>query len=119
MKSNGPFKNQNTYEGEVLENLFQLIENHVSSEKQVKYYAESLNLTTFQLNSILKSTLGKTCLQLLNEQLILESKRNLLATTKQIKEIALALGHEDPSYFSRFFKKHTGYTPEDFRQTHQ
>ena len=119
LTDNNSLKNQNTYEGEVLENLFQLIEDHVSYEKQVRFYVESLSLTAFQLNSILKSTLGKTCLQLLNEQLILESKRNLLATTKQIKEIAFQLGYEDPSYFSRFFKKHTGYTPDDFRQTHQ
>ena len=58
-------------------------------------------------------------MQLLNQQLVLEAKRNLLATTSQIKEIAFQLGYEDPSYFSRFFKKHTGHTPEDFRQTHQ
>ncbi len=119
LKKDNSLKNYNTYEGEVLEKLFQLIERHVSNEKQVGFYAQSLNLTVFQLNSILKKTLGRTCLQLLNEQLILESKRNLLATTNQIKEIAYHLGYEDASYFSRFFKKHTGYTPDDFRQTYQ
>ena len=48
--------------------------------------------------------------------MILEAKRNLLATSNLVNQIADDLGHEDVSYFIRFFKKHTGYSPEAFRQ---
>ncbi|SEB81579.1 AraC-type DNA-binding protein [Tenacibaculum sp. MAR_2009_124] len=119
LKNDISLKKTGSYEEEVLENLIELIEHNAHQQKQVSFYALSLNLTAFQLNSVLKTTLGKTCLQLLNEQLVLESKRNLLATTNQVKEIAFQLGYDDPSYFSRFFKKHTGYTPDNFRKKYQ
>ncbi|WP_409994868.1 helix-turn-helix domain-containing protein [Chitinophaga pinensis] len=48
--------------------------------------------------------------------MILEARRQLRATTEQINNIAFRLGYEDVSYFIRFFKKHTGYTPDAFRQ---
>jgi AraC-like DNA-binding protein len=74
-----------------------------------------LNLSNYQLNAITKTTLGKTCSEVIDEYIILESKRNLLATSNQVTQIAFHLGYEDVSYFIRFFKKHTGYSPEAFR----
>lgn len=53
---------------------------------------------------------------MINEQIVLEAKRYLLATPNQVKEVANHLGYEDVSYFVRFFKKHTGHTPEAFRK---
>jgi AraC-like DNA-binding protein len=104
------------YAQERLEQLSELLETHICVNKQVADYADMLHITPYQLNSITKSTLGKTCSQLIDEQIILEAKRSLLATTKQINEIAFHLCYEDPSYFIRFFKKHTGFTPETFRK---
>ena len=60
--------------------------------------------------------MGKTVSALINEQIILEAKRYLLATSGQVKDIADQLGYEDVSYFIRFFKKQTGYSPEAFRK---
>ena len=100
---------------ERLDEFLELLENNIYKYKQVSEYADMLNLSTFQLNSMTKSNLGKTCSILIDEHIILESKRYLLATTEQIKEIAYNLGYEDVSYFIRFFKKHTGRTPEAYR----
>jgi AraC family transcriptional regulator, transcriptional activator of pobA len=100
---------------ERLDEFLELLENNIYKYKQVSQYANMLNLSTFQLNSMVKSTLGKTCSSLIDEHIILESKRYLLATTEQVKEIAYNLGYEDVSYFIRFFKKHTGQTPETYR----
>ena len=105
-----------SYTQERLENLLELLEEHISSHKQVAQYADMLNLSSYQVNAICKETLGKTCSKLIDEQIILESKRQLLATSKQVNEIAFHLGYEDVSYFIRFFKKHAGYTPEAFRK---
>jgi AraC-like DNA-binding protein len=74
-----------------------------------------LNLSSYQLNAIVRATLGKTCSELIIEYILLESKRYLLATSHQVTQIAYHLGYEDVSYFIRFFKKHTGYSPEAFR----
>ncbi|WP_254560110.1 helix-turn-helix domain-containing protein [Dyadobacter diqingensis] len=98
-----------------LEELLELITFHVANHKQVSDYAQMLNLTAYQLNAITKSTLDKTCSELINEYIILEAKRYLLATGNQINQIAYHLGYEDVSYFIRFFKKHVGASPEIFR----
>jgi len=114
--SSNPTDKANLYMQERLAALLELLEASVSSHKQVSQYAALLNLSTYQLNAITKATLGKTCSELINEYILLEAKRYLLATSNPINQLADHLGYEDVSYFIRFFKKHTGYSPEAFRQ---
>ncbi|HEY1046971.1 MAG TPA: AraC family transcriptional regulator [Bacteroidia bacterium] len=104
------------YAHERLEEFMEHLEKHVYKHKQVSEYAEMMNLSTYQLNAIIKSTIGKTCSEAINAQIMLESKRRLLAGSDQISTIADDLGYEDVSYFIRFFKKQTGYTPEAYRK---
>lgn len=106
------------YLQERLDELMELLGTHISNHKEVSFYADKLNLSSFQLNAITKKTLDKTCSELINEYIVLEGKRYLLATSNQVNQIAYQLGYEDPSYFIRFFKKHTGFTPEAFRHGH-
>ncbi len=108
--------NQDLYIQERLEEFLKLLETNISTHKQVSQYTEMLHLSSYQLNSITKQTLDKTASNLITEQIILESKRYLLTTSNQINHIAHHLGYEDISYFIRFFKKHTGYSPRAFRE---
>ena len=105
----------NPYTQERFEEFLALLEKHIATQKQVSHYTAMMNLSPYQLNEITKTSIGKTASELINEHIILEAKRYLLATTNQIKDIADQLGYEDPSYFIRFFRKHTGYSPEAFR----
>jgi len=113
--SKPPSGNANMYAQEGLEAFLALLEIHVFNHKKVAEYAAMMNLSAYQLNAITKETLGKTCSELINEHIILEAKRYLLATSNQVNQIADHLGYEDVSYFIRFFKKHTGSSPEAFR----
>jgi AraC-like DNA-binding protein len=106
----------NQYSHDKLQEFFDILESNVRSEKLVSYYADALNLSQFQLNSITRTLLGKSAATLIDDYIVLESKRNLLATSRQVSEIAYDLGYEDVSYFIRFFRKRTGYTPEAFRK---
>ncbi|HEX8277607.1 MAG TPA: AraC family transcriptional regulator [Segetibacter sp.] len=117
--SSSASENANLYMQERLEELLALIETHVFHHKQVSEYAAMMNLSTYQLSAITREMLGKTCSEIINEHLILEAKRYLLATPNQINQIADHLGYEDVSYFIRFFKKHTGYSPEAFRYNYR
>lgn len=108
--------NPNSYYTEKLEEFLNILELNIYQQKQVSFYANSMHLSAYQLNKIVQKLLGKTCSELINEYVILESKRYLLATSHQINQIAYHLGYDDVSYFIRFFKKHTGYTPETFRK---
>ncbi len=104
------------YAQERFEELVRLLEANIVRMKNVSQYADLLNLSSYQLNAITKASVAKTVSDLINEQIILEAKRHLLATPNQIKEIADHLGYEDVSYFIRFFKKHTGQSPDAFRK---
>lgn len=108
-----------TYTQERYEELLRLLETNITQIKSVSEYAKLTNLSVYQLNAITKASVGKTTADLINEQIILEAKRFLLATSNQIKDIAWHLGYEDPSYFIRFFKNHTGFSPEAFRKQMQ
>jgi len=112
---NGPSTNVNTYIQERLEEFLVLLYKHIATHKQVSQYTDLMNLSPYQLNEITKATMRKTASELINEHIILEAKRYLLATPNQIKDIADELGYEDFSYFIRFFKKQTGFSPEAFR----
>ncbi len=100
---------------ERLEELQELIEKDIYDSKKVTYYAEKMNLSTYQLNTVTQKLLGKNASELISEHLILEAKRLLLSTTNQVNEIAFQLGFEDPPYFIRFIKKHMQVTPKSFR----
>lgn len=106
----------NSYTQERFEELVHLLEANIGRLKSVAQYAGLLNLSPYQLNAITKASVGKTVSDLINEQIILEAKRYLLATPGQVKDVADHLGYEDVSYFTRFFKKHTGHSPEAFRK---
>lgn len=112
----GIAKTENRYTQDRFEELICLLESNIITMKNVSQYADLLRLSSYQLNSITKASVGKTVSDLINEQILLEAKRNLLATSNQIKEIADYLGFEDRSYFIRFFKKHTGLSPDLFRK---
>jgi AraC-like DNA-binding protein len=105
----------NSYTQERFEEFSELLDKHIATHKQVSQYAGLMNLSPYQLNDITRSIIGKTASALINEHIILEVKRYLLATPNQIKDIADLLGYEDVSYFIRFFKKHTGCSPDVFR----
>lgn len=112
---NNETKKSNSYTQERFEEFLELLYKNITTHKQVSQYSDLMNLSLYQLNEITKSSIGKSASELINEHIILEAKRYLLATPNQVKEIADHLGYEDNSYFIRFFKKHVGYSPEAFR----
>jgi AraC-like DNA-binding protein len=103
------------YEQERLEQFLDILELNITRHKQVSHYADQLNISAYQLNAITRTCVGKTASQIINDYLVLEAKRYLLVTSDQVNQIAYHLGYEDPSYFIRFFKKHTGHSPDVFR----
>ena len=106
----------NQYQQEKLEEFLDLLEINISTNKQSAAYADMVNISPFQLNSITKSLLGRTVSELIDDQILLEAKRYLLGTHSQVSEIAFQLGYMDVSYFIRFFKKRMGVTPEAYRK---
>ena len=93
-----------------------LLESNYQQIRNTDFYAAKLGISSKRLNQILKEKLEKTGMQLIHDRIILEAKRNIIHSELTIKEIAYNLGFSDRPYFSRFFKKQTGKTPEGFQQ---
>ena len=94
-----------------------LIEAHFRRLHRVTDYASVLALTPGHLNDVTKEATGQTASALIDARLILEAKRLLAHSDAPTAEIATDLGFPDPSYFGRFFRRHTSQSPGTFRTT--
>lgn len=83
---------------------------------KVNQFADLLNVTPQNLNSICKKRCDESASLMINSQLLLEAKRFILHTDYSINEISEALFFSDTSNFVKFFKKSEGVTPLQFRQ---
>lgn len=81
---------------------------------RIEEYAERLNISEDNLNTICKNITGLSAKQYILDLKITEAKRLLIYSTDNINEISFSLGFEDSSYFSRIFKKRTALSPSDF-----
>ncbi len=109
------FTSQDIHQKRVYEFLM-LLESNYQQVRNTDFYAGKLGISSKRLNQILKEKLDKTGMQLIHDRIILEAKRSIIHSEITIKEIAYELGFSDRPYFSRFFKKQTGQTPEEFQK---
>ena len=93
-----------------------LLNYHITKDKSVRFYAAELNVTPNHLNKSVKLTLGRSASALIDEMLVLEAKVLMKKKNMSVSEIAFETGFEDVSYFGRFFKKHTGFAPTEYRK---
>jgi AraC family transcriptional activator of pobA len=96
-----------------------LLEGNYLQVRNIDYYAGKLGISSKRLNQILKDKLDKTGTQIIHDRIILEAKRLIIHSEHSIKEVAFELGFSDRPYFSRFFKKQTAQTPDEFQKQAQ
>jgi AraC family transcriptional regulator, transcriptional activator of pobA len=105
-----------SYNQILLKNFQKLIEDNYLSLKLPKDYADLLYITPNHLNAICKDLLGMQAGEVIRNRTLLEAKRLLTNLQLNINEIAFRLNFNDNSYFTKFFKKLEGITPEEFRK---
>jgi AraC family transcriptional activator of pobA len=110
-------KNPLTKKQELVIQFQNLLANCYIKHKQVGEYAKELNVSANTLNQKVKEVLGKTAKEMISEKIIQESKKRLKYTTDDISEIAYSIGFEEPTHFTRFFKKLTATTPKEYRNS--
>lgn len=100
----------------VLHNFRKLVEQYYAEKRLPKEYAAMLYITPNHLNALCKDLLNQPAGEIIRDRVLLEAKRLLVNAALDISEIAYQLNFADNSYFSKFFKKYTGTTPEAFRK---
>ena len=106
----------NDYQSVLLHNFQSLIEQNFKTKKLPKEYAELLYITPNHLNALCKDVLATSAGELIRSRIVLEAKRLLVNKEISVTEIAYLLNFQDASYFVKFFKKYTEFTPEQFRK---
>lgn len=108
----------------ILDRLEEIVNEYLSNEAllskglpSVQYFADTLNISSKYLSSLLKQLTGQTTQQIIHEKLIDKAKEKLSTTELSVSEIAYELGFEHPQSFNKLFKSKTGQSPLDFRQS--
>jgi len=102
---------------ELFDDFQTLLWEHCKKNRNVKFYADKLCITTQYLSSILKEQSGKSASQWIQETLITEAKGMLKSPRVNVQQVANKLNFPDQSTFGKFFKKHTGISPMTFRKS--
>lgn len=92
-----------------------LVEQNFREIHLVKEYADLLHESPAHLNKVVKSITGENASEFIIKRIVLEAKRLLIYTDLSNKEISFKMNYDDPSYFSRLFRKKVGTSPSEFR----
>ena len=97
------------------EKFLQLVFEGNNAQYSVSDYAAELNVTPNYLNKTVKHHTHRTAIDWIEIARINMAKILLKDPTVPIGDVAGRVGVPDQSYFARFFKKKTGFTPSEFR----
>ena len=118
MANNQLVKNgDNQTETDLIRHFNVLVEEHFKSKKRVSDYAELLFKSPKTIANVFSKNSEYTPLEVIHNRVILEAKRMLLYTDNSAKQIGSELGYDDPAQFSKLFKKQTGTTTTEFKNS--
>ncbi len=109
-------RKEKTRQGDICELFHEAVVKYHRQAREVIFYADKLCITPKYLSSIVKQVTGKSANDWINGYVIRETI-SILRTDKHMtmKELSRYMGFPDQATFSKFFKKHTGYTPSEYR----
>ena len=96
-----------------------LVAKEFYQSRNVNTYIKQLNVSHKHLNEVCKRFTAKTSKEFIDYFIILEIKRKLKATTSSIKSICYECGFDEPTNFHKYFKRHTGLSPIEFRTNNE
>jgi AraC-like DNA-binding protein len=95
----------------------QLVSECFQHHCSVESYAESLHVSVDHLTATIKDRTGRPPRDIIADRVILEAKRLLTHTDLNVSEIAEHLQFSEPTHFARFFRRHAGCAPLQFRRS--
>ena len=101
---------------EIFVSFYTLLTNNYLEHRTLKFYADSLFITTTYLSRIVKQITGRTVMECINELLAMEATRLLKSTALTVEQIADQLHFATSASFDKFYKRMRGTTPLSVRR---
>lgn len=102
---------------EICKQFGHLVIQHYTHERNITYYAEHLGITPTHLSNTVKHVMGRTVMDIISETVITDAKAQLKSTIIPIREIADSLNFPNVSFFGKYFKRLTGISPQQYRNS--
>ena len=99
----------------VVNRFFELLFDRSRVLDSVSGYAERLNISPSYLNKLVRTQTRHSAMDWVEISRVNWAKSLLKDSDLSVGEVSVAVGVDDPSYFTRFFRKSTGMTPSEFR----
>ena len=102
---------------EIVKELVKTVVMNYHTERNVSFYADKMHLSPQHLSTTIKKITGKTLTDIISSFIINDAKAKLKSTEMTIQEIAYSLNFPDISFFGKYFKRYTGMSPKQYRNT--
>lgn len=100
---------------ELFKNFIKLVKDNYLNHRSITFYADKLCVSPKYLSSVVHKVSEKYATEWINQYVILEAKSMLRMEDTNIKDVSNHLNFANQSFFAKFFKKHTGYTPKEYK----
>ena len=107
-----------SHDEEIFQRFMKELRIHFREERKISYYADRLHLSPKYFSSVIYHFSGRRPSQWINECVIAEAKNLIRFSGKNIQQIAIEMNFPTQSFFGRYFKQHTGYSPRSFKMLH-
>ena len=101
---------------QLVDGFLKLVQMHCRQERQLDFYAQELCISSKYLAATVKTVTGKTAGDWIEDYVMLEAKAMLTNTDMTISQISDHLHFPDTSTFGKYFRRHTGLSPKEFKK---
>lgn len=102
---------------EIVKRLVQHVIKHYTRERSVAFYADLLHISPQHLSTTVNKVTGKTVTEIIAKLVVTDAEAKLKSTDLTIQEIAYSLNFPDISFFGKYFKRYTGMSPKQYRES--
>ncbi len=100
---------------ELFMKFMEVVKEHYMESRNISFYAEKLFISPKYLSCVVHEVSGSYATEWINQHVILEAKTMLRAKGVSVKDVSNKLNFANQSFFAKYFKQHTGYTPKEYK----
>ncbi|MCD8183590.1 MAG: helix-turn-helix domain-containing protein [Bacteroides sp.] len=110
-------KDSKSRKEEICREFIQLVIENYTTERRAQFYANKLGISLQHFSTTIKQVTGKNVLDIIAHVVIIDIKAKLKSTNMTIQEIAYSLNFPSASFFGKYFKRHMGMSPLEYRNS--